>query len=128
MALGESGLAYDATKDSLIGRVYVNIALIKGMDPEAITTQRRMLNALNDPKIGGMYDRGGGVFVLDEGREAWYLVCAFPINKTTSASLRRDMTRLQVVAATWTVKWFFEVAMIMHGKEEPPTQPQVMLG
>ena len=126
MAFGETGLAYDAAEDTLYGRVYVNMALVKGMDPEAIAVQRRMVRALNDPEIGGMYDRGGGSFVLDEAREAWYLVRAFPVATTSPANLKTGMKRMQTVAATWTAKWFFDVAMIMHGKEKPPTTPQVL--
>lgn len=121
MKLGETGLLYDRSTDTLYGRVYVNMALIKGMSAHDIEMQRRMVATLNDPAIGQMYDQGGGHFVLDEPREAYYLVRAFPVARTDPKILIRDMERMRMVAPRWTTKWFFQVSMIMHGNEAPPT-------
>lgn len=126
MALGETGLAYDRSRDVLVGRVYVNMALVKGVTPSELAILRRMVMALNDPAIGGMYDHGGGRFVLDEPREAYYLTRSFSVPATTARSLIRDMDRMREVAPTWTVKWLLDVAMIMHGKEKPPTLRQTI--
>jgi hypothetical protein len=123
MPLGDTGLAYDAQSDTLYGRVWINMALIKNTPPEQIEPQRRMVAALNDPKIGGMFDHASGYFVLDEKREGYFLVRAFPVARTTPEKLIDDMERMQTVGARWTTKWFFRVAMIMHGKEAAPTQP-----
>ena len=82
-----------------------------------------MVDALNDPAIGGMFDRGGGSFVLDEKRDAYFLVRDFPVATTDERSLIDGMERLQSVTATWVVRWFYRVAMIMHGHQLPPTHP-----
>jgi hypothetical protein len=123
MALGGSGIAYDPARDTLYGRVWINMALTKSASPEQLAVLRRMVVALNDPKIGGMYDRAGGYFVLDEQREGYFLVRAFPVAQTEPDKLVRDMERMQAVAARWTTKWLLDVAMIMHGKEPAPTHP-----
>jgi len=123
MPLGDTGLAYDARSDTIYGRVWINMALIKNMPAEQVETQRRMVGALNDPRIGGMYDHANGHFVLDEAREGYFLVRAFPVAQTTPEKLVDDMERLQTVAARWTTKWLFEVVMIMHGNRPPPTRP-----
>jgi len=123
MPLGDSGLAYDAQSDTLYGRVWINMALIKNTPADQVEPQRRLVGALNDPKIGGMFDHAGGYFVLDENREGYFLVRAFPVARTTPEKLIDDMERMQTVAARWTTKWFFRVAMIMHGKEKPPEHP-----
>jgi hypothetical protein len=123
MPLGDSGIAYDARSDTLYGRVWINMALIKNTPADQVEPQRRLVAALNDPKIGGMFDHAGGHFVLDENREGYFLVRAFPVARTTPEKLIDDMERMQTVAARWTTKWFFRVAMIMHGKEKAPTSP-----
>ena len=126
MSLGDTGISYQARDDALFGRVWVNMALIEDAPPEEIAILRRMVIALNDPHIGGMYDRANGYFVLDEQRQGFYLVRRFDVSQTTSQSLIRDMERLQLVAGQWTTKWFLDVAMIMHGKEKPPTKTVLM--
>lgn len=126
MKLGETGLMYDRGTDTLHGRVWVNMALIKGEPSHVLQPQRRLVAALNDPAIGRMYDQGGGHFVLDELREGYFLERAFPVPQTTPKILIRDMERMRKVAPTWTVKWFFEVAMIMHGNQTKPTRRMVL--
>jgi hypothetical protein len=123
MPLGDTGIAYDPTRDTLYGRVWVTMALTKGAPADEIATLRRMEAALNDPRMGGLYEHAGGYFVLDEKREGYFLVRAFPVAQTTPEKLVRDMERMQTVAARWTTKWFLDVAMIMHGKEPPPAHP-----
>lgn len=122
LSLGETGLQYDARANILYGRVWINIARIKNAPPERLEAYRKMLAALNDPHIGGMYEQAGGYFVLDPQREGFFLVRKFPVSKTTQATLQRDMERLQTVAAKWSTTWFLDVAMIMHGKEPAPVQ------
>lgn len=121
VSFGESGLAYDAAAAELSGRVFVNPVLIEGAPPQELANYRRMVTALNDPAIGGMYDRAGAEFVLDETRQAYFLVRRFPVATTRPAELKAAMERMKRVAATWTVRWLYEVAMIMHGHRAPPT-------
>ena len=46
VSFGESGLYYDAAKDVLYGRVYVNMARIKDAPPARLDAYRRMAVAL----------------------------------------------------------------------------------
>lgn len=126
MALGDSGMAYDASRGLLYGRVWVTMALTKNAPASELLILRRMEAALNDPRMGGLYERAGSYFVLDEKREGYFLVRAFPVSETTPKELIRSMERMQTVAARWTTKWFLDVAMIMHGKEKAPTHPVTM--
>jgi len=71
VSFGEFGFHYSPEKEILVGRVYNGRARIKA-HPELRSKIRRSLQALNDPKIGGMYDRGGGYFVLDEEKEMFF--------------------------------------------------------
>lgn len=121
VAFGESGFDYDDRSGELIGRVYVQKAMLEGASPTGLLNLRRMVDALNDPKVGGMYDRADGYFVLDEGRDAYFLVRRFPVSRTSSSDLIAAMERMKTVAATWVVRWFYEVAMVMHGHRAAPT-------
>jgi hypothetical protein len=123
VSFGSSGLFYDKQRDVLIGRVLVTSAMLEGAPPEELVNLRRMVSALNDPAIGGMFDRGGGSFILDEDKDAYYLIRTFPLGSTTPSALIDNMERMEDIAATWTVRWFSRVAMIMHGHQTPPTAP-----
>ena len=126
MSLGETGLYYEESEDVLYGRAWVNIARTRNAPPARLEIYRRMQVALNDPRIGGMYEHAGGYFVLDEQREGFFLVRRFSVSQTSPEVLVRTMERLQTVAAKWTTKWFLDVAMIMHGKEKAPERPVLL--
>ena len=121
VSYGDSELQYDPERDVLIGRLYVNMARTEGAPMERHNTYQEMLEALNDPKIGGMFEKGGGMFVLDEEEGAWFLVKEFPVVSTSQATLVEEMNELSDIASAWTTKWFLDVAMIMHGKEKAPS-------
>lgn len=123
VTFGSTGLFHAPAEDALYGRVYVNNALIEDAPPAELANYRRMVAALNDPKVGGMYPRGGGYFVLDEQRQAYFLVRRFPLALTDPGSLSEDMALLERVAARWTAEWLFQVAMVMHGRRPAPTRP-----
>ena len=122
VSYGETGLAYSASDDVITGRVYVTAARTQDAPRERMASYHRMIGVLNDPTIGGQYERAGGIFILDENIGAFYLIRRFPVPQTTPESLIRDMDRMRDVAARWTTTWFFEVAMIMHGNRPPPRE------
>jgi hypothetical protein len=126
MTLGETGFYYEAGEDALYGRAWVNMARTRNAPAERLETYRRMQAALNDPRIGGMFERADGYFVLDEQRQGFFLVRRFNVSETSPETIVRDMERLQNVAARWTAKWFLNVAMIMHGKEPAPERRVLM--
>lgn len=122
-SFGSCGFHYDEGRDVLLGRAFVARAMIKTANEEGQDNYRRMQKALNDPTVGGMFEHGGAVFVLDEKKEAYFLVKEFQLATTTAAALRAEMDEMQNLAATWTVRWFARVAKIMHGHERAPTTP-----
>jgi len=119
-SFGEVGFHYDRGRDVLIGRVYVADARIKNRPQEVREKYREVARALNDPAIGGMFEQGGGHFVLDEDKEMYFLVRAFPVATTDSRVFRREMEDLMNLGATWTMRWFYRVTNIAHGEEPPP--------
>ena len=123
LPLGESGLAYDAGSNVLFARFWINMARTDDAPPERIAIYRRMEQALNDPAIGGMYERANGYFVLDEKRKGFFLVRRFNVDTTTPETLVSAMEHAKAVSARWTTQWFGEVAMIMHGNRPAPRQP-----
>lgn len=123
VAFGDTGLFYDQPHDVLVGRVFVSPAYVKSASAEGVANYRRVAQALNDPAIGGMFERGGGTFVLDENREAMFLVRSFPVRTTSEHDLVAGMERLRDVAAVWTARWLYRVAMIVGGHQPRPTRP-----
>lgn len=123
VSFGDTGLHYEESENVIYGRAYVTLALTKEESPEWITAYRRLLQLLNDPAVGGMYDRAGGYFILAEDKEAYFLVRRFDVAKTSPADLIASMDRMKTVAARWTMKWFVEVSEVMHGTRLRPVAP-----
>lgn len=122
VSYGDSGLHYDAERGVLVGRVLITTVRTKDAPEERLVAYRKMVEALNDPKIGGMFENGGGTFVLDEEKQMYFLTKDFPVLSTNKAQFLADMDDLQSIGAVWTTTWVFRVAMIMHGNEKAPTE------
>lgn len=123
LSLGETGVHFEPNSGLLCGRAWVNMARTSEAPAERLAAYRRMLTALNDPRIGGMYDRAGGQFVLDLQRQGFFLVRCFNVGRTERAEFVKHMSELQTVSGKWTLEWFLDVAMIMHGEEQAPSKP-----
>jgi hypothetical protein len=122
-SFGECGFHYYPEKDVLRGRVYVEMAW-EPTDPEPVKANfRKVAKALNDPKIGGKFNRAGGKFVLDEEKRMFFLVKDFPVAETTPRLLRVKMEKLMNVGATWSLEYLGRVSRIAHGWEPPPDEP-----
>ena len=122
VSFGEAGFHYDADRDALVGRVFVERAWAPDDAPAVKDNFRKVAAALEDPKVGGMYEKGGGRFVLDEGKRAFFLTKDFPIATTTEAGLRREMEVLLDLGAVWATRWLARVAAVAHGWEPPPAR------
>lgn len=117
------GFRHDPDKDALVGRVFVAGAWMPGDPPEIQENYRKVLRALNDPYVGGLFEQGGGYFRLDEAKRIYFLERDFPLAQTTPQELREGMDLLQDLAAAWTVRWFVRVAQVAHGRATPPARP-----
>jgi hypothetical protein len=118
---GEFGLHYLAAKDILQARVLIARAHTK-RSPESAANFRKVAQALNDPRLGGMFETDGGSFLLDENKDLYFLVKDFSVATTTAPRLWDDVQHLLNLGATWTLNWFAHVADMAHGHEAPPTQ------
>src|SRR5579885_1763928 len=72
-SFGDFGFHYFPDRDVLEARVYIVRSDIKD-DPDRATYERKVDAGLNEPQFGGMYDRGGGYFKLDEDKQILFLV------------------------------------------------------
>lgn len=122
-AFGEFGFHHDSDKDALVARVFVAKAWPASSPPEDQEPYRKVGAALNDPQIGGMFEQGGGYFILDEEKRMYFLAKDLPLATTTAEGLRKEMDELLDLGATWTVRWFARVADITHGRAAPPQRP-----
>jgi len=118
---GEVSLRYLPKSDALGIRVYVNAVLLEDAPPEELENYQRIVSFLNDPEVGGMYEKAGASFVLDEEIEAYLLVKEIAVAQLTPPILFAEIERLEEVAPYWTTGWLGEVAMVMHGQKTAPT-------
>lgn len=119
---GEVSLRYLPESDELAVRVYVNAALLENAPPEELENYHKIVTFLNDPEVGGMYERAGGYFVLDDELQAYLLVRDTPVAQLTPPILVEQIEGLEQAAASWTTGWLGEVAMVMHGHRSKPTE------
>jgi hypothetical protein len=121
-SFGDFGFYYDSAKNLLIGRVLISKAFSSDDSPEIINNFRKVAVALNAAEIGGMFERGGGYFILDETKRMYFFVKEYDINVINHDILYQDMNNLIGLGATWTIRWFARVADITHGHELAPTK------
>jgi len=120
-SFGEFGFHYHLEKEVLVGRVFIAKMYLSTLTPKETKNVYLVMKTLNDPKQGGMFENGGGYFVLE--KEMIFLVKEFPLTTITHQELRKDMDNLINLGATWSMRWFSRVAGIAHGWESPPTEP-----
>lgn len=125
-AFGEAGFHYDPSCRELIGRVFVAKTRLD-LGAQQREQWENGLRLLNDPSVGGMFERNGGHFIINEeadrGRGMLFLVKAFPVATTTPRQLLQEMETLMNLGATWTMHWLPRVGRIAQGLEAAPTRP-----
>ena len=121
-SFGEFGFHYDANRDVLTGRVFIAKAYLD-KNPTITENFRKSAAALNDPKIGGLFEHAGGYFVLDEKKQKFFLMKDFPVENITPSQLWERMEDLIDLGARWSIKWVGHVGRMAHGYEPPPTHP-----
>ena len=120
-SFGGFGFHYFPDRDVLQARVY--IVRSHGKEhPGVIANEQKVDAALNDPKIGGMYDRGGGYFFLDEGKQITFLAKDYKVSTTSASDFICDVDNLTGLAGIWVTNWFGYLCGQIFGWESMPTQ------
>jgi len=119
-SFGDFGFHYFPDRDVLEARVYIVRSDIKD-DPDRATYERKVDAGLNDPKYGGMYDRGGGYFKLDEDKQILFLVKDYKVSETSAAEFIKDVDNLNALGGIWVMSWFAHAANQILGHEPLPT-------
>lgn len=102
--------------------VWIADTQIDGRTPAETARIAAVARALNDPSIGGMYERAGASFRWDRSVEA-ILLCK-RLNASAQPSVfNAEVDELLDVALEWRLDWFFEVTTIVHdGQPRPATR------
>jgi hypothetical protein len=119
-SFGDFGFHYYPEKDMLRVRVYMFKSHIKDR-PDRAAYERKSNEALNDPKIGGVYDRGGGYFWLDTEQQIMFLAKDYPLQSINTEQFVKDVDNLRGLAGPWLMWWGPHVADQAFGREPPPT-------
>jgi hypothetical protein len=81
----------------------------------------RMQEVLNDPNLGGRYERGsGGSFVYDDDAKAYYLVYAMPMKQLIRSDLVSAVEARLRIGEAWRKGWFDAVGRMAMGEEPAP--------
>ena len=120
-SFGDFGFHYFPQRNVLQARVYIVRSNEKDR-PDRAKYEKQVDAALNDPKIGGMYDRGGGYFFLDEDKQVTFLAKDYKVATTLPGEFIRDVDNLNDLAGIWITNWFGHVADQTFGHEPMPTQ------
>lgn len=121
LSFGDFGFHYNSSNGTLTARIFIMRAHLSDWGPKAAESNRKVAQALNDPRIGGMYERGGGHFILDEKKEMFFLVKDFSANIDLE-SFKYNMDELRNIGARWVLRWISHVADQALGHESPPKQ------
>ncbi|MGI4853888.1 MAG: hypothetical protein ACRYF4_07585, partial [Janthinobacterium lividum] len=110
----------NAAKSQL--RIRVFVSQVDEQLPNAPDGIRKVTAALNDPRIGGMYDRAGGFFTLDPTLKTIFLTKDVDLQSITDKQWIQHVEELRIVDARWFHSWYRHVANQALGKEAPPKQ------
>jgi hypothetical protein len=90
--------------------------------PKQIAYRASFVTSLNDPEIGGMFENGGAVWVLDESIKGFFMTYEFPVETTTNRQLSAKIDELIAISSPWVVDWWVQVADIKDGVMPKPTR------
>jgi hypothetical protein len=121
VSFGEVSFRFDSAKRSVIGYVFVTPVTMEEPTPKQIAYRASFVSSLNDPEIGGMFENGGAVWVLDESLKGFFMTYEFPVAKTTSRQLRGKIDEIVAISGPWIVDWWVQVADIKDGILPKPT-------
>lgn len=122
VSFGEVSFRFDATRNLLIGYVFVTPADIEDLTPSEMDYQASFLRALNDPEIGGMFENGGSVWILDRSLKGFFMTYEFPLATTTRKKIQNKINELIELSGPWVIDWWMEVGAILDGEKPKPTR------
>jgi hypothetical protein len=84
----------------------------------------KVMEALKNPKIGGMYEKGDGYFHLEKNtkKSILFLKKKYNFANIYYNDFESDVNNLLTLGAVWSMRWFSKVAGVAHGWEKAPTQ------
>lgn len=119
-SFGDFGFHYFPEQDVLQARMYIVKSDVRDR-PDTAIYAAKVDAGLNDPKIGGMYDRGGGYFHEDEKQQILFLVKDYKVSAISPSEFIRDVDNLSAISGIWVTSWFKHAARQSYGKEPPPS-------
>lgn len=122
-SFGECGFHFDDTSATLTIRVFIRDAFLQDAPPEERENTKKCYAALDDPKIGGMFEQGGGRFVVDEAKNALFLTKSHALDTISADEFKTDVEYLLELGAKWSLDWLMRVASVVHGWEPAPLEP-----
>lgn len=91
--------------------------------PESIANIHKVFDAFNDPKIGGMFDKGGGYFSHSDDWKNIYLSKDYSIEKLSINDFLSQIKHQDALNKAWFDHWGIAVAEIVHKGKPIPTTP-----
>jgi hypothetical protein len=122
VSFGEVSFRFEPAKNVIVAYVLVTPTNIEDPTPRQMEFQTSFVRALNDPEIGGMYENGGSIWVLDRALKGFFMTYEFPIATTTSQQLRTKINELVAISGPWIIDWWMDVAKIQAGEQPKPTR------
>jgi hypothetical protein len=119
-SFGDSGLHYDPKTNQLTLRLYLSKTDLDDPDPKFVSAIHRSAAAMNDPHIGGMFDKGGGYIRLDEKKQMFFLEKAYSVEQFSVSDFLKDADNLSGLSGVWFMRWFKNVCKMAFGDEPPP--------
>ena len=120
-AFGDLGFHYFPQQDVLQAKVFIlNPHPPEG--PKEAESRAKVDAGLNDPKIGGMYDRRGGYFFVDKKTGIIFLAKDYKLSTTEPDKFIVDVDNLNSLGAIWVTSWFGHAAVQSYGAEPLPTR------
>lgn len=121
IAYGPVTFVYEPRTQSVVAAILLIEIGLWTTYPEDRPAIEKTLAGLADPKIGGMFDTGGGEWIFDRATGQLFLGIRRPVD-TPPAEMIRAFERVQHVYPDWRLEWFSRVADMVHEGEPLPLE------
>lgn len=83
----------------------------------------KIYQAIQDPKIGGMFDHFGCEIVFDESDKSFKLIWSCNVNEITPETFTNNLKHLFQISAAWQARWLPQILSIVQDGLQPPIKP-----